>query len=205
MNHFEAQFFAAALTAGSVITGLCGLFLVFRIQREADYFRRSKEQHFTSSMLLIGLATIVSLTFGVWMPLFALVGERFFLNSSTAIVGGLVAASVLVLGYILDELVHYEIFCPGRSAHGSSWVKIDPDFRRELWVWLPIIILSLFLGLLSSLLACRASSTTQVTSDRKSHPSADLAPERKGSRPARAGTDKRPSARAVGPSKIAPG
>lgn len=193
MNHFDAQFFAAALTAGSIITGLCGLFLVFRIQREADYFRRCEQQHFTSSMLLVFFATVTSLFFGVWAPLFALVGIRrwWLLNSPADVVGGLVGATVLVLGYIVDEMVHYEILLLKRPARKNKprlkfqrfvklferFVKLDSDdFCRELWVWLGSIILAFILGLLSSLCASRASSTTRVALNPKSHPAAKLTP-----------------------------
>ena len=35
----NANFFESALNAGAILTGFCGTFLVFRIEREAGFFR----------------------------------------------------------------------------------------------------------------------------------------------------------------------
>jgi hypothetical protein len=85
-----ARFYEAALTAGAIISGFIGTFLAFRIQREALYHRQpvldfnpSGDEgtardvhiglaHFTSWFLLIVLAAIASMTFGVAWPLLAI-------------------------------------------------------------------------------------------------------------------------------------
>src|SRR5437667_344489 len=49
----DCEFFQSVLTAGAIISGFCGSFLVFRIQREAEYYRvpgkHWNQQHFTPS------------------------------------------------------------------------------------------------------------------------------------------------------------
>ena len=66
------------LTAGAILSGFCGTFLAFRIQREAAYYRQPAVDyhgnkgkdvyigltHFTSAFLLLALATVCSVTFG---------------------------------------------------------------------------------------------------------------------------------------------
>ena len=73
------QFYEAVINAGAILAGFCSTFLVFRIQRESNYYRQSAlsyEQgkakdiyigltHFTSSFLLIILAATVSMVFGL--------------------------------------------------------------------------------------------------------------------------------------------
>ena len=68
-------FFSAVISAGAILSGFCGTFLAFRIQREAGYHRQpsaSQERangsdsfigltHFTSSLLLLILATLASI------------------------------------------------------------------------------------------------------------------------------------------------
>ena len=61
------QLFPAALSAGAILSGFCGTFLTFRVQREANYYRQifidpsSKEpediyvgmSHFPASLTLL--------------------------------------------------------------------------------------------------------------------------------------------------------
>jgi hypothetical protein len=79
-------FFAASLSAGAILTGFCGTFLSFRIQREANYCRQpvldfqsgtAKDvciglSHFSSSFLLLILASLLAVAFGFVSPLLAL-------------------------------------------------------------------------------------------------------------------------------------
>jgi hypothetical protein len=147
------SFYGSVLSAGSIIAGFCGLFLLFRIQREADFLRQPGklhyQQHFTSSMFLIILATICAFVFGVWFPLLGLAGSPCPLLHPPVIVGGLIGASLLLAAYVLDELVHYEILFPPSQRHRlsdpararghlSGIIKLDSHgfFRsKERYVW----------------------------------------------------------------------
>ncbi|MFC7738204.1 hypothetical protein ACFQX4_20800 [Roseomonas sp. GCM10028921] len=118
----EKEFYTAVLSAGAILTGFCGTFLQFRIQREAGYYRQpalSYEEgrardvfiglsHFTSSFLLIILATCLALIFGLVLPLLALAGLASFVTPKL-VVAGLLAAAIFVIGYFCAELVHYGI------------------------------------------------------------------------------------------------
>jgi hypothetical protein len=122
-----SQFYEAALTAGSILSGFIGTFLNFRIQREANYYRQPvlnfrpdcKEglgqdvpvglSHFTSSFALIILASVSSVFFGVFWPLAALAQWGRFMTSPAPILGGIVWSIVLVGAYFADELFHYQI------------------------------------------------------------------------------------------------
>ncbi len=121
------QFFAAVLTAGAILCGFCGTFLAFRIQREAAYYRqvfiyfdpaaneiKKKDvpvgwTHFTSAFLLLVLATTCSAFFGFVLPLLALNGTAWATPRRGLVVGGMLAALILLFAYFLDELVHYKI------------------------------------------------------------------------------------------------
>lgn len=117
------RFYEAALTAGAITSGFIGTFLAFRIQREAGYYRQVvldfKEEkakdisinlsHFTSSFLLIIIAAICSVVFGVLWPLLALAHWPPAQSTPAPIVAGLTASVVLVGAYFVDELVHYRI------------------------------------------------------------------------------------------------
>lgn len=116
-------FFESVLAAGAILSGFCGTFLSFRINRESNYYRQpalSYEEenakdiyigrtHFTSSFLLLSLATLCSIAFGVLFPLFAVAGSAWISARPEIVVAGLVATLVLILAYFLDELVHYRI------------------------------------------------------------------------------------------------
>lgn len=132
LTSFEVTFFSAVISAGAIIAGFCASFLSFRIQREAAYFRqpvsssspdRGKDSyvgltHFTSSMLLLLFATVLSLLFGVVLPLFALGGFRPPVRVAV-VVAGVVSSLVVLIGYFADEIVHYRIY------------QVLPSDRRE--------------------------------------------------------------------------
>ncbi|MCH8216562.1 MAG: hypothetical protein IH892_07295 [Planctomycetes bacterium] len=104
MSAEHSAFFEAVINAGAILAGFSGTFLVFRIQREANYYRQpalSFEHqdavdvyiglmHFTSSFLLIILTSISSIFFGYLIPLFALAGTSGGLFTPRVVVGGMV-------------------------------------------------------------------------------------------------------------------
>ena len=119
----DSSFFASVIGAGAILSGFCGTFLAFRIQREANYYRqpvlsydegKAKDvliglTHFTHGFLLLLLATACALVFGFLIPLFALAQMRFALHATGPVVGGLVAAVVFLAAYFIAELAHYHI------------------------------------------------------------------------------------------------
>ena len=118
----DKDFFTAVLSAGAILTGFCGTFLQFRIQREANYYRQpvlSYEErkaydvfiglsHFSSSFLLIIFGTLLALVFGFVLPLLVLAGAAAFVTPKL-VTAGLLASSAFVVGYFWAELVHYQI------------------------------------------------------------------------------------------------
>ena len=144
----STDFFEAMINAGAILSGFTSTFLVFRIQRESEYFRqpaldfesgKAKDidiglTHFTSSFLLIMLATVSSLLFGFLIPLFGLAGVVIF--SPAAVVAGNVAAIVLLVGYLADEMIHYRII----STH---LVEDTAEWGREAPLLVVIVLLSL--------------------------------------------------------------
>lgn len=134
-------FFGAVLSAGAILSGFCGTFLAFRIQREASYYRQPVvdfheemgkdifigRTHFSSAFLLLVLATVCSGTFGFVFPLLSLYGLRWFASQAGLVVGGVIASLVLLAAYFVDELIHYQIVS-GRLAHDAS------EWKREWWV-----------------------------------------------------------------------
>lgn len=129
--------YAAALTAGSILTGFVGIFLNFRIEREANYFRSPgscvrNQQHFTTSLFLIIIAALSSVVFGVLLPLLALVEPSKAVRPAT-IAAGIVASIVLIGAYFIDELVHYEIL----------WHPDKEKGKDEMW----IVVLGLTMAL----------------------------------------------------------
>jgi len=131
------------------MTGFCGTFLSFRIQREASYFRQpaiSFEQgkardvyvgltHFTSSFLLLILASLCSTVFGFLFPLLALLGDACALAKPRVIAGGLIATLVLLAFYFFDEMLHYQIV-------GESLAQDAREWGREV----PLVILALLIA-----------------------------------------------------------
>src|ERR1041385_5027692 len=95
----ESAFFGVVISAGAIIAGFCASFLSFRIQREAGYYRQPSTNgettidryagltHFTSSMLLLLIATFLALLFGVVLPLFALAGFQPPIRVSVVVAG----------------------------------------------------------------------------------------------------------------------
>ena len=128
------SFFQTVLAAGAILSGFCGTFLSFRIGRESNYYRQpalSFEQegavdifidltHFTSAFFLLILASLCAVVFGFLLPLLAIAGWSWALARPELTVGGLVAAVVLLMGYFLDELVHYKILRFDRLIHDAK-------------------------------------------------------------------------------------
>lgn len=125
-------FFSASLSAGAILTGFCGTFLSFRIQREANYYRQpvvdfESEQakdipiglsHFTSSFLLLIVASLLSVVFGFMLPLFALAGTTV---SKQVVVAGITAAVIFVVAYFACEMVHYGVLNQRLLHDRSEW------------------------------------------------------------------------------------
>jgi hypothetical protein len=136
-----SSFFEAMLSAGAILSGFCGTFLVFRIQREASYYRqvavdfhegKGKDiaigrQHFTSAFLLLVLATMCSATFGFVFPLLALQHPNGYAARPGLVVGGMFASLVLLAAYFLDELVHYRIISGRLASDAREW-------KSEWWI-----------------------------------------------------------------------
>jgi hypothetical protein len=112
--------YAALLSAGAILTGFCGTFLSFRIQREASYYRQpaldpktgesvdiaAGLSHFTSSFLLLIIATLLAVACGFILPLLALLGDPI---QPKWIISGMVSSVIFVVGYFTCEMVHYEV------------------------------------------------------------------------------------------------
>jgi len=143
------MFFEAIIGAGAILSGFCGTFLSFRIQREANYYRQPALDfstgkardvyigltHFTSAFLLLILATICSMVFGFLIPLLALAGSAWASAQTKPVVGGLVAALILLFAYFLAELVHYRIISIKLFNDAREW-------RREWAIVLVAMILA---------------------------------------------------------------
>ena len=128
-------FFSSALSAGAILSGFCGTFLTFRLQREASYYRQvaldfhRREArdvfvgltHFTSALLLLVLATVCAATFGFIFPLLALDGSNWFAARSGYVVGGMIGSLILLFAYFADELVHYRIITGRLAQDASEW------------------------------------------------------------------------------------
>lgn len=135
MTPEEQAFFSAALSAGAILTGFCGTFLSFRIQREAAYHRQPALDyedgeardiyiglsHFTSSFLILILASLVTMVFGFIMPLFALAGFGSAFVTVSVVTAGLVAALVLISGYFFVEMRHYHILSNKLLHDRAEW------------------------------------------------------------------------------------
>jgi|SRR5215472_6909385 len=121
MNH--AAFFESIISAGAVLSGFCGTFLAFKIQREASYYRQpvldfdraeSKDvfiglSHFSSAFLLLITGTFCSVIFGFVLPLFALAGSVWILSNPAIVVAGMMSALIVIGAYFLAELVHFGV------------------------------------------------------------------------------------------------
>jgi hypothetical protein len=127
--------YGALLSAGAIITGFCGTFLSFRIQREASYYRQPAVDfatgsgkdvfvnltHFSSGFLLLSLASLGACIFGVVFPLLGLAGVIWFLARAGAAVAGVIGSLVLLVSYFVDELVHYRILSSRLANDAREW------------------------------------------------------------------------------------
>ena len=127
--------YESLLGAGAILAGFCGTFLAFKIQREAGYFRqpvadfssgRAKDvhvnlTHFSSSFLLLGLASVAACIFGVVFPLLGLAGVDGVLGWADVAVGGVIGTLVLLAAYFIDELVHYRILSGRLAGDAREW------------------------------------------------------------------------------------
>lgn len=132
MTTEPATFFTASLSAGAILTGFCGTFLSFRIQREASYYRQPAVDfasgsatdvyiglsHFSSSFLLISGATVLAVVFGFILPLFGVAGVAL---DPRLVVAGIVAALIFVLGYFVCEMVPYGVLSSRLLNDRSEW------------------------------------------------------------------------------------
>jgi sterol desaturase/sphingolipid hydroxylase (fatty acid hydroxylase superfamily) len=130
-----ASFYESVLGAGAILSGFCGTFLSFRIQREALYYRQPAlsyelgdakdvfvgRTHFTSAFLPLVLGTLCSVIFGFLLPLFGIAGLSWAPREARVVVGGLTAALVLIAAYFFDELVHYRILSGRLLNDASEW------------------------------------------------------------------------------------
>jgi len=96
--------------------------------------------HLTSAFLLLILATAFSAIFGFALPLIALNGAAWVASRRGLVVGGMIAALVLLGAYFLDELVHYKIV---------SWRLINDarEWRDEWWIVVIGILAAVVCGL----------------------------------------------------------
>ena len=92
--------------------------------------------HFTSSVLLLILASLCSMVFGFLFPLLALIGAACALVTPPVIAGGLIATLVLLAFYFFDELLHYQIV-------GESLAQDAREWGREV----PLVIVALVLAI----------------------------------------------------------
>jgi hypothetical protein len=128
----ELAYLAACLSAGAILTGFCGTFLSFRIQREANYYRQPvldfesetakdvviDRTHFSSPFLLLIIGTLMASGFGFISPLLAISGIDV---SKMVIVSGMIAAMVTILGYFVCELVHYRVLNTRLINDKAEW------------------------------------------------------------------------------------
>jgi hypothetical protein len=122
-------FFEAAIDAGAILTGFYATFLVFRIQREAEYYRSKGKQQFSASLLLLILGMSVTAVMCVGFPLLRLANPEFAsvgALKSNIVVRGFIASGILAAGYFLIELIHYRIILydpPLESTEDVGQVK----------------------------------------------------------------------------------
>ena len=152
MTPEEQTFFSAALSAGAILTGFCGTFLSFRIQREANYHRQpalSYEEndakdvhiglsHFTSSFLILLIASLTTMAFGFVLPLIALSGIMGDVVTVRMVTGGLVSALVLIAGYFLVEMRHYHIL-------SNKLIHDRKEWGRQSGLVIALVLLSIAL------------------------------------------------------------
>lgn len=149
-------FYGSSLTAGSILIGFCGVFLAFRIQRESSYYRqpavdftsgRGKDiylglTHFTSSLLLILLATLSSFIFGLVFPLLGLLG---IMVTPIIIFDGIISSVVFSISYFVAELVHYGLFRGILVGDRLEW-------KSTKYIWLICLFIICFVSVTSIIL-----------------------------------------------------
>jgi hypothetical protein len=116
-------FFESIIGAGAILSGFCGTFLAFRIQRESNYYRQPAVSFelekgkdvfigrtcFSPAFKLLLFGTCCSAVFGFLLPLLALAGCAWIAAMQGLVVAGLIGTVVLIGTYFLAELVHYQI------------------------------------------------------------------------------------------------
>lgn len=146
MPQLNSEAFSDMLSAGAIIAGFGATFLAFRVQREAEFYRlpghtQFNEQHFTTSFLLIIVATSVAVLAGVVIPLLALQGLAPACVTPRVAASGLLGSIVLMVGYFFDELVHYRIiFGDWRSRLDDEWQRETPILCGSLVIAIGVIV-----------------------------------------------------------------
>jgi hypothetical protein len=131
-------FFESIIGAGAILSGFCGTFLAFRIQRESNYYRQPMVSfelekgkdvfigltRFSPAFKLLVLGTCSAAVFGFLLPLLALAGCTWIATKQRLVVAGLVGTVFLIGSYFLAELVHYQIlnakFLRGKREEGDE-------------------------------------------------------------------------------------
>ena len=155
MSVDHATFFSACLSAGAILSGFCGTFLSFRIQREAMYYRQpaldfasrtAKDvpillSHFSSSFLLLIIASVLALGFGFVLPLLALADV---VVSRRLVVAGMLVSVLFVASYFLCEMRHYGVLdnrlLNDRREWGKSKVLVGTTFVLAVSIILLVFI-----------------------------------------------------------------
>jgi hypothetical protein len=147
----DEVFLPACLAAGAILTGFCGTFLSFRIQREANYYRQPVVDyhegkgrdvylglsHFSSAFLLLIFGSLFAVIFGFILPLIALNGARI---PHQLIVAGMVGAVIFIAGYFACELVHYGVLSRRLLNDRHEWGQ------SKATVWMTMIAAALTFG-----------------------------------------------------------
>lgn len=142
----NSENFSDMLSAGAIIAGFGATFLAFRVQREAEFYRVPgqepfNKQHFTTSFFLIIAATSVAVVAGVVLPLLALQELAPPWVTPRVAVSGLLGSIVLIVGYFVDELVHYRIILgEWRSRLDDEWKRETPILYGTLIIATAVII-----------------------------------------------------------------
>jgi len=152
--------FAAFLSAGAILSGFCGTFLSFRIQREANYHRQpvldfdtesAKDvsiglSHFSSSFFILIIASIVTAVFGLVIPLLLLSGVIIDEFPIQIISAGLLAGLVLICGYFLVELRHYNIISNRLMHDKAEWGRQRATVATLIAVAVAVYVVVAHLG-----------------------------------------------------------
>jgi len=150
VNTADTEFFGAVMAAGAIITGFCGSFLAFRLQREAVYFRNPAQgyvgqQYFSPSLLLLLLASLAASVAGLVFPLLGLRGVQARFVTPNAVVAGLLSALFLLTAYFFNEIIHYRIAFEGWRRELEGWDRERPIVVVALLGCLAVLLVSLWL------------------------------------------------------------